>query len=139
MKDKETKISFTRDIIKEVASELNIDIGKVQSVYDTQIMYLRHLINNTDAVAIFIPFIGTLHIKLWFIFRQIRRFSKKEEDKPKLDLYLRKKERVGELIETHIEEKYNGRARHLERNSITRYAYNCGKSMEEIEEIQNNR
>ena len=139
MQKKDSKISFTSDIIKEVAKQLNLPETKIKAVYETQIMYLKHLVNNTDAVAIFIPFIGTLHTKVWYLFRQIEKYSKTPLDSLKLDIFLSKKKIIDSHIQSHIQNNYKGKSRHLEKNKINRFIYNGGKNMEEIEEFQNKR
>lgn len=135
MKNQESKIAFTNDIIREVAKELGISESKVKSVYRIQIMYLRYIVNETKAVAIFIPFIGTLYVRASHLFRKIRSLTNNIK---KLNLYKEKKELVDLHIQTTIQEK-TGKSRHLEKASINRKRYNAGKDMKEIENIQNNR
>lgn len=139
MKKEEPKISFTRDIIKQASKELDMPESKVRAVYDSQIKYLKHLTDNTDAVAIFIPFIGTLHVKVWFLFQQIKKYSKKTSDKLKLDIFKSKKDIVDTHIQEYIVNSHIGKTKHLEKNKINRFIYNGGKTMDEIEEIQNAR
>lgn len=139
MLNKDSKISFTNDIISEAARELNISESKVRSVYDTQIMYLKYLTDKTDAVAIYIPFIGTLHVKVGYLFKQIDKYSKKESDKDKLSIFQSKKNIIDSHLQEHIKNSYKGTSRHLEKNKINRYVYNAGKTMQEIQDIQNSR
>lgn len=136
MKKEETKIAFTNDIIKEVAKELDISNEKVSEVYNAMIGYLKHLIDNTDAVAIFIPHIGTLHIKIWFLYEKLKKLSKKPE---KLKIFQSKKAILDKHIQEHIDNSYKGKSRHIEKNTINRLPYNSGKTLSEIEEIQNNK
>lgn len=132
----ESKIAFTNDIIKEAAKELDMSTEKVQEVYTAMITYLKYLTDETDAVAIFIPHIGTLHLKLWYLFDRLKKYNK---DPEKLSIYKQKKKNIDVHLQEHIDNSYTGKSRHLERNKIDRMLYNGGKSLPEIEKIQNSK
>lgn len=136
MKQEKSKIAFTNDIIKEAAKELDISTDKVREVYDAMMTYLKFLTDKTDAVAIFIPHLGTLHVKVWFIYDRLKAFAKKPE---KLELFKKKKEILDKHLQSHFENSYKGVSRHIGKNSINRLPYNAGKTLEEIEEIQNSK
>lgn len=131
-------IIFTNDIIKKVSKELEIPESKVRSVYDTLFLYLKHLVENTNAVAIFIPYIGTLYMKVSFLFKKLELYKDNEKYKDKLKIFLEKKK----IIDIHIQETIDqskSTSRHLSKNSIDKFRYNAGKTITEIEEIQNKR
>lgn len=135
---KEQEIVFTNDIIKKVAKDLEISESKVKAVYDTLFLYLKYLVDFTDAVAIFIPYIGTLYMKVSFLFKKIELYKSDEKYKDKLEIFLKKKVILDEHIQSTIENKQS-KSRHLSRNNIDKFRYNAGKTIQEIEEIQNNR
>ena len=132
----ESKIAFTNDIIKEAAKELDMSTEKVQEVYTAMMTYLKYLTDETDAVAIFIPHIGTLHLKLWYLFDRLKQYRKNPE---KLSIYRQKKKNIDVHLQEHIDKSYTGKSRHLERNKIDRMLYNGGKNLPEIEKIQNSK
>lgn len=131
-------ICFTNEIIKEVSKKLNISEKKVEYVYKEIVSYLKYLILKTDAVAIYIPYLGTLHIKLGSV---IERLSSKgglsEDNKIIWDL---KKDNIEKHLDYLSENGGHVRkSRHLQKNRVNLKHYNCGKSLYEIQEIQNNR
>ncbi len=129
-----SKIAFTEDIIKEVAKELDLPKKKIKYLYYTLISYLKYLVSSTSAVAIFIPFIGTFHVKVGFLFEKLYTYRNNKE---RYDIFKSKKDIIDIFLKDNMYGGYKGKPRHLERSKINHLFYNGGKSIYEIEKLQN--
>ncbi|MCA9749976.1 MAG: hypothetical protein KC414_12780 [Romboutsia sp.] len=135
----ESKISFTQDILKEVSNDLNIPEEKVKIVYNSMISYLEFLTTKTDTVSIFIPSLGTMYVKLGYILRRIQELSRKKGDKNYLEIFKAKKNKIDAYLKELIDNKYPKKSRHSQKSTIALFSYTDGKSIDEIEEIQNSK
>lgn len=131
----EKEISFTSDIIKEVSQKLDIPEGKVRGVYRVMTNYLIYLANKTSAISIFIPSIGVLYLKVGSLYKKLK-YYKRNKDQKNLDIYLKKKEKMDSFITKSKMKDFSKRTRHELIPNHLNYAYNIGKSMLEIEEVQ---
>ena len=136
MSDNESKITFTKDVIKQVSKELNIDEKKLAEVYDSMMSYLHYLINETDSVAIFIKNLGTLHVKVGYIYERIKQY-KYSKNENKLKIFNKKIEILNDFFKNYYDNKFRVKPRHLDKFKINSLFYNNGKSVSEIEEFQN--
>lgn len=137
MNSKDSKIAFTHDIIEKVSSELNISKTKVEYVYYTMMKYMRYLTLQTDAVAIFIPSIGTLHLKMKHLKDRIKFFKKDETKDKELKIFESKLSRIKKYVDELSKVEGYTDLRHYEYNLLHKIFYNNGKTIEEIEVIQN--
>lgn len=134
------KISFTKDIIQEVSKELGIKEGKVWSVYKSMMIYLDYLANKTLAVSIFIPHLGTLHVKIGHVFKKLQQLnSKKVKNEKMIDVYEEKKRLLDNHIQGLVDKEYKRKSRHCQKSRIAMFGFTDGKSIEEIEDIQNSK
>ena len=136
MSDNESKITFTKDVIKQVSKELNIEKKKIAEVYDSMMSYLHYLINETDSVAIFIKNLGTLHVKVGYIYERIKQY-KYSKNENKLKIFNKKIEILNDFFKNYYDNKFRVKPRHLDKFKINSLFYNNGKSISEIEEFQN--
>lgn len=133
-----SKIVFTEDILKKVSQDKNIDIEKVRALYKIMIDFLIHLKNKTNAVSIKIPFIGTLYIKQKFVHQMCRKYSHKESDKEKLEIYKSKLDILQRFTDDLCKNERYIINRHLGKSKLYTKYYNKDMSIVELEEFQNN-
>lgn len=132
-------ITYTRDILKEVACKHNIDIEVVKYIYESYVTGLRKIANYTDAGGIEIPYIGTMYINYNFLVNEIALMK----DDPKHDvLKLKALEQKQEILAKAIKEYPNKNAKstrllHTKKGRLGIDTFTNGKTLTEIEEIQN--
>lgn len=135
----DSQIAFTSDIIEQVSKELKITKEKVEGVYYAMMKYLKYLALETNAVAIFIPSIGTFHIKMKHIIDKIKKLDGVSDKIKQLEIFKSKKSIIDSYVEKVKESPKYVNLRHFEYSMINKIVYNNGKTIEEIEEIQNSK
>lgn len=137
-----SEIAYTKDILKEVSRELGMDLKVIENVYQSMMSYIQYLTNKTKSVAIFIPHLGTLHIRISRIFSVLETISyKKDKEKSKVrkEIYEGKKEKLDEHVQGLMAANYSTKSRHFQRDKINLTWYNSDFSIPQIEEKQNSR
>lgn len=135
----DSKIAFTTDVVDQVAKELKISKEKVEHVYEAMMKYLKYLTLETNVVAIFIPSLGTLHIKMKHILDRIKFFKDKPDKQQQLSIFESKKERINKYVEKIKDHPKFVTLRHFEYSLVNKIFYNNGKTIEEIEKFQNSK
>lgn len=124
------KITYTRDILQEVAIEQGKDLRVIEKVYKNQMNYLKHLVQEGDKMSIFIPSIGTLYQTIAGLKSDMKRrpdnvnLKKRKEDLDSLTKGIR--ETVGYTFIRHYQKELH----------LKKY-FSDGKKWEEIERLQN--
>ncbi len=126
-----SEISFTNEVLTEVSKRLKMEPKEVKKVYNSLISYLRYLVYETDCTSIFLKHIGTLY----FPYREVMRRLKRTVISDKYKELLEKK---ANKIYNHAGSlEYVSKSRHLMKPKLKNKHYSNGKSLEEIEYIQN--
>lgn len=131
----EKEVLFTKDILKQVADETGFDIKTVEYVYKYIMQYLHHMIQYTAAVCFFIPHLGKLYIKTYYVYEVL----KKKKLRPELrEAFQAKKESLYEQYGKIINDKeFFSIWRHNEKSKLSRKFYNDGLTIQQIEKKQN--
>lgn len=137
---KET-ISTTTTVIQSVAKKLNVDVAKVESVYDGLVKYLYHLMNFTNATTIKIPHVGRLvalarDVNSRLVYLQNRKY-RSTFDELKLEAFSKKKEAIDNHLKELGEISFVTYSHHMRRHKIKSKYFTSGLTLQEIEEKQN--
>ena len=65
------QITFTSDILNEVAEEMGLTLGQVTYCYDLVMKRLDYLVNETDSTLINVIHLGRLSVNKFALIRQI--------------------------------------------------------------------
>lgn len=141
MKNNETNITFTEDIIKEVAKEFGVTYREAMAIYDTEIKYIKHLMKQDDTFALKIPYIGIMHVNRGMLYKSIltqERYKNSgyDIDEEKYERNKLKLERVQEFQKERKESDAKGKTTHAKKVIFSMLRKRFGKTWEEIEEIQ---
>jgi len=126
-------ILFTRDILAQAAKETGFSIEKVEYVYKSMIKHLHNMIRFTDAVSIFIPFLGVLYMKAHTMYRVME----KTKSKRVIAANLAKKKKLHDYFDKRFAEEGYPLTRHTQKPRLALIRYTDGLSIKEIEKIQN--
>lgn len=134
----ETKLTFPNEIYKKVASEFDLDERQVKYIYDSYAAEIAHIANYTDAASIKLPHLGVMYVNKKFVESEIKYLSKTGNDPEKLKAYKQKKEVIDREIRNYGNKPaLMKRCLHVKKSRIANPYFNYGKSLREIEEIQN--
>lgn len=138
--NKKSEIAYTSDILKEVSRELGMELKVVENVYKSMMRYIQYLTNKTKSVAIFIPHLGTLHIRVSRILSVLETISyKKKGNEERKEIYEGKKQKLDEHLKGLMDANYTTKSRHFQRDKMKLTWYNSDMSIPQIEEKQNSR
>lgn len=130
-----SNITTTQEILDKVANRLKLPPSKVKLVYDSILEHLKYLVEKTDATAINLPYVGILHLR---VAKAIRRRAKKNKKKRDTSILDSKINKIESFVEYQNKESKNFIVnRHYQKDKITMKYYKGDKSIQEIEEIQN--
>ena len=139
-------IISSAEIIKKVAKDLGYSEMQVESVYDSIVAYIKKLVIEKDTVAIRLPYIGVLYATVQGLIRKDVRFRARSinhtsyYEKHNKDIHTvvqSKLKRIYDYIDAHKGEKGYHDNKHFKKLKITLKYFNGGKSIKEIEAIQN--
>lgn len=135
-----SNISFTEDIIEEVAKEHGLTEEEVMQVYNNNVKHIRSLMDEEEVCSIKIPYIGTMHINKGLLYKSIRLQEESRDRGASIDLEkyeknLRKLELIEELDQ---ERKGEGKtsSNHTKRLIRKKLKMKTKKDLEDIEKIQ---
>lgn len=132
-------IAVKKDIVLEVSKRLDIDIKKVEYVFDFLFgRYIRLLIRSKGVCTVKMPHLGNLHMKYGY-FRNYLKGKMKNFDKynklTKIKL-LRIKEKI-EMMEEGFKNNDSTCKAHMKNYKIRNKYFTLGKSFEELQNFQN--
>lgn len=138
---KKSNITFTEDIIKEVAEEFGITEEQAMQVYTNSVRYIRHQMEEEDTCAVTIPWIGTLHVNKGLLYKSIKAQEQSRDrgfqiDLEKYESNIRRMEKIKDLENRRREEGAKGSTSHTKKTILRKLQKKTGKSLDEIEEIQ---
>ena len=127
-------ITFTKDIIENVALKNNIPIEFVKYSFNLMLKNMERLVKDTDATSIFIPEIGTLFAN----YERLKAFNKsllkKGVDNNVVQSKLENIESFSVISKKNTNYRVN---RHLQKKFLNNNFFTKGLKVEEIEKIQN--
>lgn len=130
------EISFTSDILNEVAEDLGVPLSQVTYCYDLMMRRLDHLISETDEVAIRVIHLGTLTANKFALISQLNHLKENYPDvEDKIAILEKKIEKIDSLADY-----YSNRNRgdiHLKPSSTRKSWFSFKKSLQELELLQN--
>jgi hypothetical protein len=134
-------ISFTEDIIEEVAKEFGITEDEAMAVYTTEVHYIRDLMDKDDNCAITIPYVGTMHVNKGLLYKSIKAQEQALEngfkiDREKYESNLRRMDKILELEKKRKASDSGEPCNHSKRTILRKLKRKTGKNLLEIEEIQ---
>ena len=137
-------ITSTPSIIEEVAKKLGIKKEKVKAVFDSNISYINSLALDDSTLSIRLPNIGTLYMQRNAVLAIQKRMGYlKERGKysllAKTEATYKSQFDKLKILEKYKEDNNKGKSpmKHFKRSMIKMKYHNGGKTIEEIEEIQN--
>lgn len=137
---KKSNITFSDEIIAEVAKELGLKEDEVRQVYINNVRHIRSLMDQEEVCSIKIPYVGTMHINKGMLYKSIKLQEESRNrgsniDVKKYEKNLRKLEMIHKLDK---ERKENGKvsSNHSKRLIRKILKRKTGKDLEEIEDIQ---
>lgn len=137
---KKSNITFTEDIIAEVAKEQGLTEEEVMRVYTTNVKHIRKLMDEEEVCSIKVPYLGTMHINKGLLYKSMRLQEESRErgwqiDLEKYEKNVRKLEMIKQLDK---ERKEDGKAvsNHTKRTIRKMLKIKTGKTLDEIEDIQ---
>lgn len=136
-----SNITFTEDIIKEVAEEFGITEDEAMQVYKNEVRYIRHQMEEDNTCAVMIPFIGTMHVNKGLLYKSLKAQERSRDKGHNIDLEkyeknLKRMEAIKELEIKRKEEGAKGSTSHTKRTILKKLQKKTGKSLDEIEQIQ---
>ena len=135
---KKSAIAFTEDILGQVALEMDLELDKVEFAYENMIGYLRVLTNETNAVTIYFPHLGTFHTKLKYINHKLAStFKGKTKDLKLYNIFLKKRDRINEYLFWYNNNNPKNPLRHTQPLRYNMYTYKYNQVYSEMEESQN--
>lgn len=142
MKQK-SKIVFTEEILKEVSKNLDMDLEVVRGVYTSITDYLEYLVKYTDTVSIKLPMIGVIYINFRNVHIALNTHKKRGSKEEIIKAYEGKLKKLKEFV-GQIDKKYKDTGEYTQIYHRFNPMYfedyfTKGKTLEEIEELQNNR
>lgn len=134
-------ISFTEDIMEEVAKEWGITVEEATAVYNTSVKHIRYQMNVEDTCAVTIPYVGTMHVNKGLLFRSLRSQEQalergSEIDQEKYQSNLRRMEAIKDLERRRRESSSGEPNNHSKRTILRKLERKTKKKLPEIEEIQ---
>lgn len=136
----ERTITLPGSLYKQVAEEFGIDERAVKYMYDSYISEIIDIANYTDATSIRLPHIGVLYVNKKFVESEIAYLTKSGTDDKKLEAYKAKKEIIDKEIRDYGNKPaLKKRCLHVKRARIANPYFTSGKTLKEIEDIQNAR
>lgn len=136
-----SNITFTDDILEEVAKEFGITHEEARHVYNNNVKYIRHLMNTEDTCAVNIPWIGTIHVNKGLLYKSLKSQEQARDrdcdiDQEKYESNLRRMEKIKDLEKRRREAGGKGSTSHTKRTILRKLQKKTGHSLDEIEEIQ---
>lgn len=137
----ETNITFTEDILEEVAKEFGLPYKEVQNIYNAEIKYIKHLMDQDDTYALTIPYIGVMHLNAGMLRKSIARQERYKAKGYNIDeeKYQRNKKKLEKILEFREERRNSGAkgsTTHMKKLIYKMLRVKFGKNWEEIEDIQ---
>lgn len=138
---KKSNITFTEDIIEEVAKEFGITEEQAAEVYRNSVRYIRHQMEEDDACSVKIPFVGTMHVNKGLLYKSIKAQEQARDrgfsiDLEKYESNIRRMEKIKDLEKRRKEEGAKGSTSHTKKTILRKLQKKTGKDLDEIEEIQ---
>ena len=138
---KKSNITFTEDIIGEVAKDFDITEEQAMQVYINSVRYIRHQMSEENTCAVILPHIGTMHINKGLLYKSLKSQEQSRDRGWQIDLEkytknLLKMEMIKDLENRRREEGAKGSTSHTKRTILRKLQKKTGKSLEEIEDIQ---
>lgn len=129
-------ISFTTDILTEVAEEGGWDIEQVKFSYDLFLESIRDAIENEKAACLEIYMLGRMYLKTEYLKHVFEKSPATEER------YKEQVQRVDDLRQLNLKKKEilgkSFRFFHGQPAIINKYGFRRGYNIDQLEEIQNN-
>lgn len=135
---RETNLTLPNEIYRRVANELGLTERQVKYVYDSYIAELTEIANYTDATSIRLPHIGVMYINKKFVESEIKYLENSGKDPEKLKAFKKKKKVLDiEIKDYGNKASLKQRCLHLKRPRLANTHFTAGKTLSEIEDIQN--
>lgn len=135
---RETELTLPNEIYRRVANELGLTERQVKYVYDSYIAELTEIANYTDATSIRLPHIGVMYINKKFVESEIMYLENSGKDPEKLKAFKKKKKVLDKEIRDYGNKaSLKQRCLHLKRPRLANTYFTAGKTLSEIEDIQN--
>ena len=138
---KKSNITFTEDIIEEVAKEFGITEEQAMHVYINSVRYIRHQMDEDDACAVNIPWIGTMHVNKGLLYKSLKSQEQARDrgfeiDLKKYESNQNRMEKIKDLEKRRKEEGAKGSTSHTKKTILRKLKKKTGHDLYEIEEIQ---
>ncbi len=133
-------IVFGADIIKNVAKELGISEKKVKHVFDFLFLHIRKETRKPDTYSVKLPKVGRLYMMTELYKKTLIDRDKKDTVSKKARVNHKKEIEKLENFEKMFQEESKGkflRTIHKKGANIRNFFFNKGKTLEELEIIQN--
>lgn len=131
------QITFTSDILNEVAEEMGLTLGQVTYCYDLVMKRLDYLVNETDSTLINVIHLGRLSVNKFALIRQINYLKENFPHlEDKIDLLEKKVAKIDSLND-YYKKRTKGNV-HLKARITRTPWFSFEKSLEEMEYLQNN-
>jgi hypothetical protein len=136
----------TSELIKRVSKKTGVSEAKVSATYYSIIRYLSRLAAQTDTTAIRIPFLGVLYVKVKDLHKRSASLHEIRIKKPKYyaktftymhEIILSKLDKIYKHITEHKGKKGFQDNKHFKKSKIDIPFFNGGKTIQEIEQFQN--
>lgn len=138
----DSDIMLTKELINKTARELGVHKKVVSYLYDFMVEYIHKQTNATDCCSFFLPHLGTMYVKADFIDDFIQDKIKDLEKNPNNIAAKKSKiayEHKKRALKFYVQN--SGRplssSFHHRRENIKKWYFNKGKSIEEMQDIQN--
>ena len=133
-------ISFTEDIMEEVAKEFGITEEEATAVFNTSVKHIRHQMNEEDTCAVTIPYVGTMHVNKGLLYKSLRSQEQALErgrniNQEKYQSNLRRMEAIKDLEKRRREARISPN-NHSKKTILRKLERKTKKKLLEIEEIQ---
>jgi len=135
----QSNVSTKKEIVLEVSKRLNLDIKKVDYVFDFIFnRYLKLLIEKKGVCTVIIPHLGQLHMKYGFFRNYYKSLIKNFDKYSKLTKIrlLRIKDKIL-MMEEGFKENNSTCKSHMKNYKIRNKYFTLGKNFEEIQKWQN--
>ena len=134
---RDDSILFTREILERVADEFDYSYETIEIIYQSYLASLKKIANFTDAVTIRLPYIGKLYMNKFYVDSELKVMATEGKQDTKRYKAFLEKQRIFEL---ELQEHRRGqKILHLKKGRLKVDNFSKGKTLQQIEEIQNNR